>query len=219
MLLVQCLTAPFGALIEWVWLGTFLGRGQVVCGLVILFGVGVALSPGKHLKLSRRQLWTGVAFSVVSAFGGAGGAVLSRKAYFVVRATGEHIDPINAGFQRVIGGALIAAIFLLLVRWRSHRLLPKSSLASSPKLTKDKWRVLWPWVLGNSLAGQTLGVSAMQRALETTPAWVVLSIIATTPVVVIPFAFVFEGERPNARSLMGGVVAVVGVIGLAWLKH
>jgi drug/metabolite transporter (DMT)-like permease len=59
----------------------------------------------------------------------------------------------------------------------------------------------------------------MQRALETTPAWVVLSIIATTPVVVIPFAFVFEGERPNVRSLLGGVVAVVGVIGLAWLKH
>jgi drug/metabolite transporter (DMT)-like permease len=206
-------------LLEWVWLGTSLGVGQVLCGLVILFGVGIALSPGRHLKLSRRQLWVGVAFSVISALGGAGGAVLSRKAYFVVRQTGEHIDPLNAGFQRVIGGALIAAVFLVLVRWRSHRLIPKSSFASAPKLTKDKWRGLWPWVLGNSIAGQTLGVSAMQRALETTPAWVVLAIVAMTPVVIIPFAWVFESERPNARSLLGGLVAVAGVIGLAWLKH
>jgi drug/metabolite transporter (DMT)-like permease len=32
LLLVQCLTAPFGALIEWLWLGTTLTLAQLICG-------------------------------------------------------------------------------------------------------------------------------------------------------------------------------------------
>ncbi len=35
-----------------------------------------------------------------------------------------------------------------------------------------------------------------------------------TPIVVIPFALVFEGERPTARSLAGGAIAVAGAIAL-----
>jgi len=77
---------------------------------------------------------------------------------------------------------------------------------------KHKWMKVGPWVLANSLAGQTLGVSFMQRALENTPTGLVLSIIATTPIVVMPLAHVFEGERATRRSLAGGVLAVLGVI-------
>src|SRR6266699_659840 len=42
VLLIQCLSAPFGALIEWLWLGTNLSTLQIVSGLVILLGVGIA---------------------------------------------------------------------------------------------------------------------------------------------------------------------------------
>jgi drug/metabolite transporter (DMT)-like permease len=66
----------------------------------------------------------------------------------------------------------------------------------------------------NSLAGQTLGVSCMQWALETTPTGIVLAIIAIAPIVVIPLAIVFESEKPTVHSLAGGVIAVAGVIGL-----
>jgi drug/metabolite transporter (DMT)-like permease len=54
----------------------------------------------------------------------------------------------------------------------------------------------------------------MQWALETTPTGIVLAIIAITPIVVIPFTRVVEGERPTARSLIGGAIAVAGVIAL-----
>jgi drug/metabolite transporter (DMT)-like permease len=73
-------------------------------------------------------------------------------------------------------------------------------------------------VIMNSLAGQTLGVSCMQWALETTPTGIVMSIVALTPLTVIPFARVFENEKITARSLIGGAVAVVGVIGLTWAR-
>jgi drug/metabolite transporter (DMT)-like permease len=80
-----------------------------------------------------------------------------------------------------------------------------------------KWRRVLPWIILNGLAGQTLGVSAMQRAIETTRTGIVLAIIATTPIVVIPLSYFSEGERPSGRSLFGAVVAVAGVVGLTCL--
>ena len=87
-----------------------------------------------------------------------------------------------------------------------------------PTQMKKKWAAAGPWVLANSLAGQTLGVSAMQMALQSTPTGVVLAIIAVSPIIVIPMAYFFEGERPTIHSLFGGLVAVGGVIALALRK-
>jgi drug/metabolite transporter (DMT)-like permease len=78
-----------------------------------------------------------------------------------------------------------------------------------------KWRGVWPWVLINGFAGQTLGVSSMQWALEKTPAGIVFAILAITPIMIIPFARVLEGERATRQSLVGGLIAVGGVIALA----
>jgi drug/metabolite transporter (DMT)-like permease len=58
-------------------------------------------------------------------------------------------------------------------------------------------------------------VSCMQWALDTTPAGIVFAILAITPITIIPFAFVLEHERPSVRSLLGGAIAVGGVIALA----
>ena len=55
----------------------------------------------------------------------------------------------------------------------------------------------------------------MQWALETTPAGIVFAIIAITPIIIIPFALVVEHERPTLHSLLGGAVAVGGVVALA----
>src|SRR5207248_5798610 len=104
LLLIQCLTAPFGALIEWLWLGTTLSTAQILCGLTALAGVGIALLPGKHLTLSARNLRTGTLFCAIAALGGAYGAVLSRKAYAIAHAAVQPIDGANAAFQRIIGG-------------------------------------------------------------------------------------------------------------------
>jgi drug/metabolite transporter (DMT)-like permease len=214
LLLIQCLTAPFAALIEWLWLGTSLTSLQIICGLTILAGVGLALTPGDHLKLSRRELVIGTLFSLVAALGGAFGAVFSRKAYAITHAAGTHIDGANAAFQRILGGLFIGSICLLIVKRKEFRIQRNAPSHLVIQASKNKWRRAWPWVLINSLAGQTLGVSCMQWAFETTPTGLVLAIIATTPIVVIPFAWTLEGERPNVKSVAGGTLAVAGVIAL-----
>jgi drug/metabolite transporter (DMT)-like permease len=214
LLLIQCLTAPFGALIEWVWLKTPLTTMEIVSGLCILAGVAVALAPGKESKHSRRELVIGTAFCVVAALGGAFGAVLSRKAYTIAHASGQAIDGGNAAFQRIVGGLFVGGICLLVVKRNEWRVQSRAPGRLVAEVSRRKWRGVWPWVLANSLAGQTLGVSCMQLALENTPTGVVLAIIAMTPIVVIPFAAWFEGERPTARSLIGAAIGVGGVVAL-----
>jgi drug/metabolite transporter (DMT)-like permease len=56
----------------------------------------------------------------------------------------------------------------------------------------------------------------MQWALENTRAGIVTAIIAMTPIVMLPLARIFEGERISGREMAGGCVAVSGAIGLAF---
>jgi len=214
LLLIQCLTAPFAALVEWLWLGTTLSHRQVLYGLTILAGVGISLMPAEHLNRTRRELILGTTSSILAALGGAFGAVLTRKAYSIAHASLEPIDGANAAFQRIVGGLFVGGICLLVVKRRELRIQARATRELKVAASRRKWQAVWPWVLANSLAGQTFGVSCMQWSLETTPTGVVLAIIATTPIVVIPFTWIFEKEKPTVQSIVGGMIAVTGAIAL-----
>jgi drug/metabolite transporter (DMT)-like permease len=170
------------------------------------------------LKVAPRQKLVGILCSAVAALGGALGAVLSRKAYAVAHAAGQHPDPGTTGYQRVVGGAIALGILLLVVKWRAAHAHGSVLEPKSFQVSIEKWSRIWPWVVANSLAGQTIGVSCMQWALENTPTGIVLSIIATTPIVMLPLTRVFEGEKITARSLIGSLIAVAGVIGLTFWR-
>lgn len=214
LLLIECLAPPFGALIEWLWLGTSLSLRQILCGLVILVGVGLALSRGERTRRGGTATLSGSLFCGIAAVGTAAGAVLSRKAYSLAREAGDYTDPMTAAFQRVLGGLLLAGICLLVVKRPVFRVQARAPRGLAVQTSIQKWRGVWFWVVLNSLAGQTLGVTCMQAALNTTPTGIVLAIIAMTPIVVIPFAYLFEGERPTLESLLGGAIAVAGVVAL-----
>jgi drug/metabolite transporter (DMT)-like permease len=205
LLLMQCLAAPIGALVEWLWLGTTLSVAQCMAGLIILVGVAVALAPGNHFHLDRKHLFRGTIFGVLAAIGQGGGAVLSRKAFQVAAQAGQSIDGGTAAYQRILGGIGVAAVYFVWVCGRSRTSTPAKSI---------EWRKAWPWVVVNTLGGPVLGVGCYQWALSTTPSGIVLPIVATLPLVVIPFAWRLEGDRPGGRSIIGGMIAVAGVIAL-----
>lgn len=215
VLLTQCLTAPFAAIIEWTWLGTRLNLPEILCIAVILSGVAIALAPSDHAVIPPRQFKIGLFASVVAAFGGALGAVLSRKAYAVVHAAGQHLDPGTTGYQRVLGGVIVPAIIFVGLKWKPGLVRPGGSPANPPGAASGERHRLWPWILANSLAGQTIGMSCFQWAVEKTPAGVVTAVVATTPIVLLPMTRLVDGEKIGLRSLVGACVAVGGVVGLA----
>ena len=213
ILIVHCSAAPLASLAEWLWLGTTLSWKQMLCGGVILSGVTIALAPADHPHIDRKHLGLGVLFSIIAGAGQALGAVISRKAYQVGDAAHQNIDGITAAYQRIIAGVIICGLFLLFIK----RDAVVAVFTHRPKHVPDpenRWSKAWPWILVNGLAGPSLGVSCQQWALKTTPTGIVLPIIALTPLVIIPFSWYFEKERPSPRSLVGGLIGVAGVIGL-----
>lgn len=218
MLFTQCLAAPFAVIIERFWLGTQLAWLQILCISVILGGVALALSPHESVKRDPREWRLGVVFGVLSGLGGALGAVFSRRAFMAAAEAHQTIDGANAAFQRIIGGVLIAGIFLAFIRWQKSQTLVNLVSDSGGQGAAHAPDHAWLYVVGNALAGPTIGVSCMQLALRTTPTGIVLAIIAMTPLAVIPLARIFEGEKPTIWSLLGSIVAVIGAVGLTLAK-
>jgi drug/metabolite transporter (DMT)-like permease len=212
MVMIQCLAAPFGGLLEWLWLHHAPTFEQALYGVIILTGVGLALMPGKYEAQPTHGLVPGILFGTLSAFCQGAGAVISRKAYGVAETAGYRFhtpaDGINAAFQRTLGGILISIVFFAYLQ-----------AVHKPDATrKNDWRTGWRWVIANSMAGPAFGVSCYQWALMTEKTSIVLPIVATTPLVVMPLAHYMEGDRITWRTVLGGVIAVVGVIGLTLAK-
>jgi len=211
IVLIQCLAAPFGALIEWLWLHHAPTPSQAFYGLVILIGVGIALAPSGKEAQPTQGLLAGTLFGVLSGFCQGSSAVVSRKAYEIAAASGHSFhsvtDGINAAYQRILGGILVSALFFGYLQ-----------LAHKSATDKKDWRNGWRWVLASAMSGPAFGVSCYQWALMSHATSVVLPIVATTPLAVMPLAHYIEGDRITWRTLFGGVLAVAGVIALSLAK-
>ena len=214
ILLVHCLAAPFAATTEWLWLGKKMSGMEMGGAALILGGVALAMAPGKHVEISRRVFWIGVGYGVIAALGQGMGAVFSGHASRVDAAAGTPVDGLTAAYQRILAGLVVAVVFWLGMKFRNAKreVREKScadSARSSPLLPPKS---IWPWIIANALSGPALGVGCYQWALMQEKSGVVLPIVALTPLVIIPFSLYVEGERPRRRSLVGGLVAVAGVV-------
>ena len=208
MVMTQCLAAPFAASIEWLWMGETLSLGQVLAGTAILVGVALALAPSETTDVDSKHWKAGILWGLMSAFGQGFGAVLSRKALLVVEA-GVTVDGLSQAYQRVLGGLTVMAVLLL---FRKMRLRNGASMRTEVALTPVTMKLLVALIVANTLCGPTLGVGAYQWALSSLPSGIVLSVVALSPLVIIPLEMKFEGERPTLRSIIGSVVAVAGVV-------
>jgi len=214
MLIVQCGSAVTAALVEWLWLGARLSAAQIALAALTLAGVSLGLIgprgsiPGRR---ARAYAW-GVALAALSACAQGGSAVLSRKAFAVLRANGFPMDGATSAYQRVLGGLAVGALALVIVSlWPALRREPPAEAERVPAMAVPPWA----WVVFNTLLGPVLGVTCYQWALRTNPAGLVLPIVATAPLLTVPVARALERSRPTPRYWLGAVLAVLGAAGLA----
>jgi drug/metabolite transporter (DMT)-like permease len=215
MLIVQCFTVWVAAGVEWAWLGTRLTPAQLGFAALTLIGVAIGLAPASWPRLEPAVWRSGVAWALLSAMGQGLGAVLSRKAFLVARASQVIPDAATTAYQRALGGFAVACVALVIAFWMRGRLSSGvASPSSLPVRMQGGLRSAWPWVLANVLTGPVLGVTCYQWALSTTPAGIVQPVVAASPLVTIPLAAWIEGGWPRARYYPGALLAVIGVAGL-----
>ena len=207
ILMGQCLAVPVAIVAERLWLGTRLTAGQFSWGAVILAGVALAVMPTPQSPPRVRVRPIGFLWGFLSAAGQGLGAVVSRRAAEAATQAGESVDGITAAYQRIVGGLVITAAFFSLRALLRRDRAPETPV---PPPARD-----YVWIVVNAVCGAVIGVSCYQWALATTPSGIVLPIVATTPLVIIPFSYLLEGERPSRRSLAGGAIAVAGAVALA----
>lgn len=204
-LLINLCTAPIaGALAEWLMLGHRISGMEAACCLVIIAGVVMALGGQVQMPSSagaRRA--TGVLAAFVAGCGQGFGAVLSRMAKGLAIAAGEYWTGLGEAFVRVIPGCALAWIV-----WLTMGRIARLPGADLPAAKRSRWL----WVAGAALFGPILGVSCFQWALSSASSGLVLSITATTPILIIPIVAYMDGERIGPKALVGSFIAVVGVV-------
>jgi drug/metabolite transporter (DMT)-like permease len=197
ILYTQCVAAPIAGLIEWFWLGTELTSTQVFWSCLTLVGVVIALKPTEAKNFDRKKWLSGSLFGLLAATGQAGGAVISRYGYNLLESSQEELPAISAAFLRVSGGLVVAAIAFFLLHKKRNITLNRS---------------IGAFIILNAMAGPVLGVSCYQWALSSQPSFIVLPIVALCPIVVIPFAMIWENDKPSLQSLLGALLAVASAI-------
>lgn len=203
-LLINLCAAPiFGAAGEWLLIGTRPTALQAVYCAVIVVGVMIALSSQIRLPgVGRSSFGTGLIAAIGAGAGQGIGAVFTRLAKTKAAAAHDHFNGISEAFVRVMPGLLLSLIVWQLVsRIRNH--------APGVEAVHRRWSF---WVVGAALFGPVFGVSCFQWALGQQTSAVVLSITATTPIIVIPMAAYMDGEKPGAVTVLGSVIAVTGVM-------
>lgn len=222
LLIVHCVAAPIAGLTEWLWLGTTIPLLQILGIGIVLSGVSLALLPEKGLGKSGPKKYTsGILFGLIAAAGQGMGAVLSRKAFTVLSAESLHADPsgirdliflgTTSGFSRLLGGLLIAGGFWIICRFYTAWQTPPDEVRRhDPVRQKSKNICL------HALTGPVLGIICYQWALATTPSAIVQPMIAMTPLVVMPMTWFIEHDRPTRPAIIGTLIAVGGVVLLAF---
>jgi drug/metabolite transporter (DMT)-like permease len=176
-----------------VLLGERPGRLAVV-GIAVTLG-GVVWVVGEPRKGEPRGSHEaiGVALAVVGAACQGFGLVLAK-----VGMAGE-VPALAATWVRM-GTATTVIWLLTTLAGRAHGLG-----------VADATRRAWLPVAGGAFFGPFLGVWLSLVAARLTDVGIAATIMATTPVLVIPILMITEHYRPTARALMGTVVTVAGV--------
>jgi drug/metabolite transporter (DMT)-like permease len=198
-MLIMALVPPITALIGWITLGEIMSGTEFLGMWVTLLGIFLVLARKRYpvkekprRRLHVGPLMLGSLLALGGAVGQAAGLVLSKKGMQDMNAFEATQIRIMAG---VVGFTLVITLFR---RWRNFRRALTDLKAM--KIT----------TLG-SFTGPFLGVSLSLLAVQHTDTGVAATLMALTPVMLIPAAIIFNRERIHIMEILGAIISISGV--------
>jgi drug/metabolite transporter (DMT)-like permease len=215
--------APAAALIAWIWYADKLRNDQILWCAVVLAGVVVGLVPYIRERAPRKGVALGIVLAGIAAMAQGFSLAATREAILLSKAAKFAFDVPTAAFQRLIGGIVVAVVVYLIARFVWNRRWGFSgddgecrAILSEEPGSGITGRPLF-WAALNSLFGPILGVSAAIWAQQSLQSGVVQSIVATSPLIAVPFARWLQGHKPPRLYYLGAVIAIVGLIGINFI--
>ncbi len=187
--LIQCLSPIASSLLAFAFLQESLSLLQGMGILLTIFGLTLVIRMDRANKTPPNP--KGYLMAIGAMLCQSLGIVLNKPSLKVMDAAP------NAALRIAI--SLIG--ILILIRVLDHN-------RQSPPIHKDK-NALRRLLLA-SLLGTFLGFFLFILGIQNTKAGIASALTSTTPIFAIPFAWALEGTRPQARSILGTVVTVLG---------
>ncbi len=216
VLLLLCLAVPVSGITEWVWLGTALNVRQILLAGGILGGVGLAVAPGANVPgNSRRSIALGLFYGVLAAIGQGLSTTISRVAYRFAADNNVQVAGISAAWQRMVGGLVcaVAVQYIFHISTGEPPIERAADLLASNR--PSRFKNVWFLIVTSAFLGPIIGLSVYQWVLIKHPGALVQAMVSITPVVVIPFAWLIDGDKPEWRGVVGGVLACTCAVLLA----
>ncbi len=180
----------------WIFLGETLGFWA-------LFGIAVAISGVILVTSERRQKGSGnsnhattrgVVFALVATACHSGAFVLAKHVM------ADKIDSLTGSFVRMVAAMVVV--------WIVAALSGKVSSTFRSLSTPRRWKL----VLAGSVLGPSIGVWVALIGITHAPVGIASTLMALTPLFVIPLVVVTQNETVSRRAILGSLIAFGGVV-------
>jgi drug/metabolite transporter (DMT)-like permease len=194
-LLLKTLTSPLVALLALIFLQEKLAIADWFGILLTLLGIAWVISERvSQTTNANHHLLPGITWAILSTFGDATGAILSRAAL-----AGSDITPMWSTLLRLIAGVFVLLLWLLI---KDREKITVLVAKMSPKLLLI--------ITITAFFSTYLGIFLQQTSLKFTAAGIAQTLGATSPLFVLPFV-IWLGEKVSIRAFLGVLVALTGL--------
>jgi drug/metabolite transporter (DMT)-like permease len=199
-MLLLSLAPVISAVTAWLFLGETLRLGQIVGMGLTLGGIAWVIATRPAADSNQPVLsGRGILFGILAATGQAVGLVLSKQGM------SEGFPPFAANAIRMLT-AMLAFWLLTFIQRQGRRTVT---------IVRQHPAALKLLAIG-ALAGPVLGVSASLLAVQLTEVGIASTLMALSPIFLLPISYLVFKERFGWQTIVGTVVAVAGV-GLLFL--
>lgn len=195
-LLVTTLAPPLTVIFAWIFLRESLtlvsGLGILITTLGIIWVVTEKEQSNGEEKT--RVNWLGLFFAFLAALTQAAGAVLSRWAL-----TESTVSPLQSALIRLLAGTLVLILWIVVKREKIG-----AWLRPAPGLK------FWGILAIVQIFGTYIAIWFQQMAFKNSPVGIAQTLLATSPIFVLPIA-ALQKEKLSLRSILGVLVSIAGV--------
>ena len=192
--LIMSLVPPVTAVIGWILLGETLSSVDITGMVLTVSGIVLVLldrrTENKQIQFSRPL--TGILLALGGVFGQAVGLVLSKLGM------GNYSPFAATQIRQITGIFSFSMLFFILKAW------PRVGIALKNR------KALAATTVG-AISGPFLAVSLSLLSIQYIATGKAATIMATTPIFIIPPAIIFFKENVTAKEIIGALIAVLGI--------
>lgn len=189
--LIFSLAPAITALLGWIFFGETLTIFNLIGMLLVIGGIFLVILERGTLRVKLRFPLGGLVAAFLAALGQALGVILSKQGM------GDY-DAFTVSQVRLVGGILALLVMLFLRRGESNLKVFKD-----PKITGG--------TLSSAFLGTVIGVTLSMVAIANTKAAIASTLMAVSPIMVIPITIFFQKQKLDVREIAGAVLSVAGI--------